>query len=166
MSVIRYDWKTKRNLCLVVQTIHVCLTMLMFSLLGWSQLSRTIFSSSFGEIDWLLPWRWTPPSRLWVYAPWKFGEPLVQEWVIIPFLSFPLVLNRGRSLFNIGNIIETGGSYFQPLSWSLRLKVALDAAKGLAFLHSSETKVIYRDFKTSNILLDSVCKPLVFNFRS
>jgi serine/threonine protein kinase len=35
------------------------------------------------------------------------------------------------------------------------LKVALGAAKGLAFLHSSETRVIYRDFKTSNILLDS-----------
>lgn len=40
--------------------------------------------------------------------------------------------------------------------WNLRLKVALGAAKGLAFLHSSEAKVIYRDFKTSNILLDSV----------
>ncbi|XP_060966725.1 probable serine/threonine-protein kinase PBL9 isoform X1 [Cannabis sativa] len=49
----------------------------------------------------------------------------------------------------------SGGSYFQPLSWNLRLKVALGAAKGLAFLHSAETKVIYRDFKTSNILLDS-----------
>ncbi|KAF5954200.1 hypothetical protein HYC85_007056 [Camellia sinensis] len=47
------------------------------------------------------------------------------------------------------------GSYFQPLSWNLRLRVAIGAAKGLAFLHSAETKVIYRDFKTSNILLDS-----------
>ncbi|KAK4480954.1 hypothetical protein RD792_011815 [Penstemon davidsonii] len=47
------------------------------------------------------------------------------------------------------------GSYFQPLSWSLRMKIALGAARGLAFLHSAETKVIYRDFKTSNILLDS-----------
>lgn len=53
-------------------------------------------------------------------------------------------------------LYKTGGSYFQPLSWRLRMKVALGAAKGLAFLHNAETMVIYRDFKTSNILLDSV----------
>ncbi|KAL3536404.1 hypothetical protein ACH5RR_004865 [Cinchona calisaya] len=47
------------------------------------------------------------------------------------------------------------GSYFEPLSWNHRIKIALGAARGLAFLHSAETKVIYRDFKTSNILLDS-----------
>ncbi|GJU82191.1 receptor-like cytoplasmic kinase 176 [Tanacetum coccineum] len=46
-------------------------------------------------------------------------------------------------------------SYFQPLPWNLRLKVALGAAKGLAYLHSPEAKVIYRDFKSSNILIDS-----------
>ncbi|KAK4767007.1 hypothetical protein SAY86_014758 [Trapa natans] len=46
------------------------------------------------------------------------------------------------------------GTYFQPLSWSHRVRVALGAARGLAFLHNSEPKVIYRDFKTSNILLD------------
>ncbi|KAK6145356.1 hypothetical protein DH2020_022176 [Rehmannia glutinosa] len=46
-------------------------------------------------------------------------------------------------------------SYFQPLSWKLRMKVALGAAKGLAYLHSPNAKVIYRDFKSSNILLDS-----------
>ncbi|XP_061340578.1 probable serine/threonine-protein kinase PBL9 isoform X1 [Gastrolobium bilobum] len=56
---------------------------------------------------------------------------------------------------SLENHLFRRGSYFQPLSWSLRLKVALDAAKGLAFLHSAETKVIYRDFKTSNVLLDS-----------
>ncbi|CAM8997880.1 unnamed protein product [Rhodiola kirilowii] len=43
-----------------------------------------------------------------------------------------------------------------PLPWSVRMKIALDAAKGLAFLHEeAEKPVIYRDFKTSNILLDA-----------
>ncbi|XP_047321761.1 probable serine/threonine-protein kinase PBL8 isoform X1 [Impatiens glandulifera] len=41
------------------------------------------------------------------------------------------------------------------LSWDTRMMIALGAAKGLAFLHNAETPVIYRDFKTSNILLDS-----------
>ncbi|KAK3026012.1 hypothetical protein RJ639_040388 [Escallonia herrerae] len=43
----------------------------------------------------------------------------------------------------------------QPLSWAIRIKVAVDAARGLSFLHASESQVIYRDFKASNILLDS-----------
>ncbi|KAL6633802.1 hypothetical protein ACP70R_026473 [Stipagrostis hirtigluma subsp. patula] len=47
------------------------------------------------------------------------------------------------------------GGAVQPLSWSLRLRIAIGAARGLAFLHSSEKHVIYRDFKTSNILLDT-----------
>ncbi|XP_057851810.1 probable serine/threonine-protein kinase PBL8 isoform X2 [Cryptomeria japonica] len=41
------------------------------------------------------------------------------------------------------------------IPWSVRMKIALGAAKGLAFLHGLERQVIYRDFKTSNILLDS-----------
>ncbi|CAN6808422.1 hypothetical protein Bca4012_002777 [Brassica carinata] len=67
-----------------------------------------------------------------------------------------LVHSSGNSqCYSILFLAVTGGSYFEPLSWNLRLKIALGCAKGLAFLHSAETQVIYRDFKTSNILLDS-----------
>ncbi|MFQ6650951.1 hypothetical protein Gotur_023131 [Gossypium turneri] len=45
--------------------------------------------------------------------------------------------------------------YSVPLPWSIRMKIALGAAKGLAYLHEAEKPVIYRDFKASNILLDS-----------
>ncbi|CAM8953981.1 unnamed protein product [Rhodiola kirilowii] len=41
----------------------------------------------------------------------------------------------------------------QPLPWTVRMKVATGAARGLAFLH--DAKIIYRDFKASNILLDA-----------
>uniref|UniRef100_A0A0E0K8C3 non-specific serine/threonine protein kinase n=1 Tax=Oryza punctata TaxID=4537 RepID=A0A0E0K8C3_ORYPU len=53
---------------------------------------------------------------------------------------------------------------FDPLSWSLRLKIAIGAARGLAFLHSSERQIIYRDFKASNILLDVDYTPKLSDF--
>ncbi|KAL0663642.1 hypothetical protein Bca4012_100479 [Brassica carinata] len=43
----------------------------------------------------------------------------------------------------------------EALTWDTRLKIAIEAAQGLTFLHNSEKSVIYRDFKASNILLDS-----------
>ncbi|WOL18244.1 hypothetical protein Cni_G27037 [Canna indica] len=43
----------------------------------------------------------------------------------------------------------------KTLSWSMRLKVALHAARGLTYLHEEmDFQIIFRDFKSPNILLD------------
>ncbi|XAR60595.1 Non-specific serine/threonine protein kinase [Bertholletia excelsa] len=42
-----------------------------------------------------------------------------------------------------------------PLPWMARLKIAQDAARGLAYLHEEmDFQLIFRDFKASNVLLD------------
>ncbi|CAK8565233.1 unnamed protein product [Lathyrus sativus] len=43
----------------------------------------------------------------------------------------------------------------QPIAWATRVNISVGVAKGLAFLHSLNANVIFRDLKASNILLDS-----------
>lgn len=78
--------------------------------------------------------------------------------MIIPFLvlivTFVYLCDVFRLQVIVKHILLAGAL---PLPWSIRMKIALGAARGLAFLHEeAERPVIYRDFKTSNILLDAV----------
>ncbi|OIV96269.1 hypothetical protein TanjilG_05109 [Lupinus angustifolius] len=52
-----------------------------------------------------------------------------------------------------------------PLTWDIRMKVAVGIAKGLAYLHEGlEPKVVHRDVKSSNILLDKKWNAKVSDF--
>ncbi|XP_016185614.1 probable serine/threonine-protein kinase PBL28 [Arachis ipaensis] len=55
----------------------------------------------------------------------------------------------------------------RKMDWPLRLKVALGAAKGLAYLHSSSSvgiPIIHRDFKSTNVLLTSNFEAKISDF--
>ncbi|KAF5452377.1 hypothetical protein F2P56_027381 [Juglans regia] len=52
-----------------------------------------------------------------------------------------------------------------PLDWNTRMKIAAGAAKGLEYLHDkANPPVIYRDLKSSNILLDEGYHPKLSDF--
>ncbi|KAK1552554.1 hypothetical protein Q3G72_019118 [Acer saccharum] len=53
----------------------------------------------------------------------------------------------------------------EPLDWNTRMKIAAGAAKGLEYLHDkANPPVIYRDFKSSNILMEEGFHPKLSDF--
>ncbi|XP_076929168.1 putative receptor-like serine/threonine-protein kinase At4g34500 [Bidens hawaiensis] len=52
-----------------------------------------------------------------------------------------------------------------PLTWDIRMKIAVGTAKALGYLHEGlEPKVVHRDIKSSNILLDKKWNAKVADF--
>nr|XP_017225734.1 PREDICTED: lysM domain receptor-like kinase 3 isoform X3 [Daucus carota subsp. sativus] len=78
-----------------------------------------------------------------------------------------------RSLIIVYEFIENGSlcqhlrglSGLEPLSWSSRLQIALDAARGLEYIHEhTNPAYIHRDIKSPNILLDINLRAKVADF--
>ncbi|KAK4394545.1 LRR receptor-like serine/threonine-protein kinase FEI 1 [Sesamum angolense] len=53
----------------------------------------------------------------------------------------------------------------RALNWNARLRIAIGSARGLAYLHHDcSPKIVHRDIKSSNILLDENLEPHVSDF--
>ncbi|KAK9715569.1 hypothetical protein RND81_06G173700 [Saponaria officinalis] len=52
-----------------------------------------------------------------------------------------------------------------PLDWNTRQRIAVGAARGLLYLHEQcDPKIIHRDVKAANVLLDNYCEAVVGDF--
>ncbi|KAL2900951.1 Chitin elicitor receptor kinase 1 [Bienertia sinuspersici] len=89
-------------------------------------------------------------------------------WTMVRLIGYCIE----ECLFLVYEYIENGnlsqhlrGSGKDPLSWSTRVQIALDSARGLEYIHEHTVPVyIHRDIKSANILIDKSCHAKVADF--
>ncbi|XP_008780630.2 receptor-like protein kinase HSL1 [Phoenix dactylifera] len=67
--------------------------------------------------------------------------------------------------WRVGEQTEEMNSDHVPLDWSTRLRIAVDVARGLCYMHHGcSPPIVHRDVKSSNILLDSEFRAKIADF--
>ncbi|VVB08978.1 unnamed protein product [Arabis nemorensis] len=94
----------------------------------------------------------------------------IQHSNIISLLGSGSEINSSYIIYELmekGSLEEQlhGTSRGSALTWHMRMKIALDTARGLEYLHEHcRPPVIHRDLKSSNILLDSSFNAKISDF--
>ncbi|XP_077233730.1 leucine-rich repeat protein kinase family protein [Tasmannia lanceolata] len=79
--------------------------------------------------------------------------------------SSKLLIYDYLSLGSLDHFLHEHGQEELPLNWNARLRIALGSARGLAYLHHDCCpRIVHRDIKSSNILLDKSLQPHVSDF--
>ncbi|KAI4296325.1 hypothetical protein L6164_036291 [Bauhinia variegata] len=75
-------------------------------------------------------------------------------------LVYPFMANG-----SVASCLRERSESQSPLEWSIRKRIALGSARGLAYLHDHcDPKIIHRDVKAANILLDEEFEAVVGDF--
>ncbi|KAG8386844.1 hypothetical protein BUALT_Bualt03G0191300 [Buddleja alternifolia] len=79
---------------------------------------------------------------------------IVRLWCCCNTESCKLLVYEYMPNGSLGDLLH-GNSKCKLLDWPMRLRIALDAAEGLSYLHhDSVPPIVHRDVKSNNILLD------------
>ncbi|KAL2931590.1 Cysteine-rich receptor-like protein kinase 25 [Bienertia sinuspersici] len=85
-------------------------------------------------------------------------------------LVYEFLSNSSLDKFIFGNASKNYQYFFQRnetnyLEWQTRFKIIIGIARGLLYLHEdSRLKIVHRDLKSSNILLDEDMNPKISDF--
>lgn len=107
----------------------------------------------------------TATERLLVYPYMSNGSVasrLKGNWYILSLCSNQICICFFWVIYFIYDLFYLGKP---PLDWTTRKRIALGAARGLLYLHEQcDPKIIHRDVKAANILLDDYCEAIVGDF--
>ncbi|KAF9677664.1 hypothetical protein SADUNF_Sadunf08G0131000 [Salix dunnii] len=125
----------------------------------------SVFKGSInGEIYAIKKMKWNASEELKILQKVNHGNLVKLEGFCIDpedancYLVYEFVDNGSLHLWLHGNEKE-------KLSWKTRLRIAIDVANGLQYIHEhTRPRVVHKDIKSSNILLDSSMRAKIANF--
>ncbi|KAK1394097.1 hypothetical protein POM88_013153 [Heracleum sosnowskyi] len=80
-------------------------------------------------------------------------------------MGFQLATGAKTTGTEVQNELKHQNSGKPALNWNARKRIAIGAARGFLYLHEQcDPKIIHRDVKAANVLLDDFCEAVVGDF--